>query len=445
LRISDYFSRLLLEICLNAFLKRLLGVNRFVLSPQEYKRVLLTGQLNFIFLLALLAFTLMDMAWGYLYPLPFNIAAILASVIVFFLNRQGQFLTARVLLVIAVNSISLYFTAVLSRDIGIFMFAICINVGVLAAFGYENLRAALMMILVSTAGFLMAMLHTFERLDRVDIASPAYAERNLIFGFLIATGSSVTVVYYLLRANHEFEASLLLKERYIAAKNRELIEVNTELDKFFYSASHDLRAPLTSMQGLIRLMEESQDIEELKQYSSLLKGRVENLEQFVRTITAYSSNARSEVQLQPVVLRDILREALENVRFYPKADSITIHLDVPASVVIQSDPTRLQIVFGNLIANSIKYHDFTKPNCFIAISHKVEGQSISIQIEDNGCGIPEEVLPRIFDMFYRGHSQSEGSGLGLYIVREALEKLGGSIDVKSVYGMGSTFTITLPS
>ena len=431
-------------IYLNAFLKRLLGVNRFVLSPQEYKRVLLTGQLNFIFVMALLAFTLMDIAWGYLYPLPFNIAAIFASILVFILNRQGHFLTARIFLALAVNTISLYFTAVLSRDIGIFMFAICISVGVLAAFGYENLRTALIMISVSSAGFLIAMFHTFERLDRIDIASPAYTERNLVFGFLIATGSSVTVVYYLLRANHEFEASLLLKERAIAEKNRELVEVNTELDKFFYSASHDLRAPLTSMKGLIGLMEETQDPEELKQYSALLKSRVENLEQFVRTITAYSSNARADLQRQPVVLRDILREALENVRFYPKADSITIRLDVPATLGIQSDPMRLQIVFGNLIANAIKYHDFTKPNCFIAITHKVEKESISIQIEDNGCGIPEEVVPRIFDMFYRGHSQSEGSGLGLYIVREALEKLGGSIDVKSVYGLGSTFTITLP-
>ena len=431
-------------IYLNAFLKSLLGVNRFVLSPQEYKRVLLTGQLNFIFVMALLAFTLMDVAWGYLYPLPFNIAAIFASILVFILNRQGHFLTARIFLALAVNTISLYFTAVLSRDIGIFMFAICINVGVLAAFGYENLRTALIMISVSSAGFLIAMFHTFERLDRVDIASAAYTERNLVFGFLIATGSSVTVVYYLLRANHEFEASLLLKERAIAEKNRELVEVNTELDKFFYSASHDLRAPLTSMKGLIGLMEETQDPEELKQYSALLKSRVENLEQFVRTITAYSSNARADLQRQPVVLRDILREALENVRFYPKADSITIRLDVPATLGIQSDPMRLQIVFGNLIANAIKYHDFTKSNCFIAITHKAEKESISIQIEDNGCGIPEEVVPRIFDMFYRGHSQSEGSGLGLYIVREALEKLGGSIDVKSVYGLGSTFTITLP-
>ena len=431
-------------IYLNAFLKSLLGVNRFVLSPQEYKRVLLTGQLNFIFVMALLAFTLMDVAWGYLYPLPFNIAAIFASILVFILNRQGHFLTARIFLALAVNTISLYFTAVLSRDIGIFMFAICINVGVLAAFGYENLRTALIMISVSSAGFLIAMFHTFERLDRVDIASPAYAERNLVFGFLIATGSSVTVVYYLLRANHEFEASLLLKERAIAEKNRELVEVNTELDKFFYSASHDLRAPLTSMKGLIGLMEETQDPEELKQYAALLKSRVENLEQFVRTITAYSSNARADLQRQPVVLRDILREALENVRFYPKADSITIRLDVPATLGIQSDPMRLQIVFGNLIANAIKYHDFTKPNCFIAITHKVEKESVSIQIEDNGCGIPEEVVPRIFDMFYRGHSQSEGSGLGLYIVREALEKLGGSIEAKSVYALGSTFTITLP-
>lgn len=398
-----------------------------------------------IFMATMMAFTVMDIIGGYTYPLPFNVAAILLASVAFFLNRKGYFLTARFLLALIVNVITLYFTAVLDRDMGLFMFAICINVGTLAAFGFENVKTALAMVGVSTLGFLFAMFHNFQRLDPADLANPHFTERNLLFGFLIAGTASVMVVYYLLQSNHHFETSLIRKEAFIDERNRELVLVNNELDKFFYSASHDLRAPLTSMQGLLDLMDQSNDPAEHKEYTKLLRGRVENLEQFVRTITAYSANAKAEVQCQQVVLRSIIREALEHVRFYPNASSIDIQLDIPHTLEIVSDPTRLQIIFGNLLANAIKYHDFTKAKPFIAIRQEAEPGAMRITIEDNGSGIPEDVLPRIFDMFYRGHRSSQGSGLGLYIVREALDKLKGKIDVESTYGQGTKFTVTLPS
>lgn len=424
--------------------KRLIGVNRFVLSPQEYKRVLLTGQLTVVTFLVLGAFSLMDALWGYRYPIPINLVAMVLLFGVLLLNRRGYFMTARLMLAGIVTAITLFFTAVLDRTMGLFQFALCINIGVLTVFGYENLKWAISFAAITTVLYLIALFHPYPRLERIDLADPAYAERNLFFGFVIASAASVTVVYYLLKINHDSEASLLKKERSISAKNEELTEVNTELDRFFYSVSHDLRAPLTSMQGILNLMEQARTPEEIKEYAGLLKGRVENLDQFVRSVTAYAGNARREVASEPVVLRSVFREVLENMRYYPNAEAINVTLDIPHELRITSDPMRLQIIFGNLITNAIKYHDYAKPSPFIHIGCEVNETTLSVRIQDNGSGIHEDALPRIFEMFYRGNGSSQGSGLGLYIVKEALDKIGGHIEVTSAYGEGTTFVIRLP-
>ncbi len=425
-------------------LRRLLGISRFVLSPQEYKRVLLTGQLNLLFFLSILAFTVMDVIWGYRFPIPFNLGAMACSVVVYLLHRQGKFFAARVLLAITANGITLLFASILDRNMGLYQFAICINVGLLAVFGYERARFAIGFIGLSSLLFIAALFHPFERIQRAGLADPAFLDRNLLFGFLIASAASATVVYYLLRINHHSEAELLEKERSISIKNEELREVNAELDRFFYSVSHDLRSPLTSMQGLLGLLETAQDQKEVSEYAALLRGRVENLDQFVRTVSSYASNARQEVQWQPVCLRQLFRDVLENVRFLPNAQAINITLDIPAHHELLADPTRLQIIFSNLIGNAIKYHDTAKPDPFIRIEMEQDTRSVTVRIEDNGSGIREDVLPRVFDMFYRGHDQSQGSGLGLYIVKEAIDKIGGHIAVESTYGQGSVFTVTLP-
>lgn len=422
----------------------LLGINHAVLSPQEYKRVLLTGQLNVLFFISLLAFTVMDLTWGYRFPIPYNVVALLGSVVVHVLHRKGYFFSARVVLAILANGITLFFTAVLDRSMGLYQFAICINVGILVAFGYERARFALLFIALSTLLFLAALFHPLPRINRVDLADPAFLDRNLMFGFLIASAASVSVVYYLLRINYKTETDLVAKEKSISVKNDELSEVNAELDRFFYSVSHDLRSPLTSLQGLLSLLEQTKDPKEIAEYVSMLRSRVDNLDQFVRTITTYAGNARQPLQCVPVKLADLLREVLENVRFLPQAHSIDIRVEVPHQLEIVSDPTRLQIIFGNLVTNAIKYHDPAKAKPFIHIKSVLQSEALVVRIEDNGVGITEDVLPRVFEMFYRGHENSQGSGLGLYIVAEAVSKLKGTVSVKSIASQGSVFTVTLP-
>jgi signal transduction histidine kinase len=205
-----------------------------------------------------------------------------------------------------------------------------------------------------------------------------------------------------------------------------------------------MRAPLTSIQGLIQLMEMSNDLPELKNYVTMLKGRAHSLEVFIGKISEYAQSGRQEEKWEKVILYSSMRECLENLRFYPHAHKIKVLLEIPDHLEIMSDAFRLQVIFGNLFSNAIKYHDFTKADPYIRIRHELLNGKIKIHIEDNGCGIREESLKSIFGMFYRVHRQVEGTGLGLFIVKEALEKLQGTIEVKSEYGAGTTFSISLP-
>ena len=112
--------------------------------------------------------------------------------------------------------------------------------------------------------------------------------------------------------------------------------------------------------------------------------------------------------------------------------------------VVKTDPERLKVILHNLIGNAIKYADITKSSPSIWIESFLEGRTLNLQVKDNGIGIEEPNQGHIFDMFFRGSDRSKGSGLGLFIVKETVNKLKGSISVKSEHAVGTTFEVRLP-
>ncbi|HQQ96465.1 MAG TPA: HAMP domain-containing sensor histidine kinase [Cyclobacteriaceae bacterium] len=423
-------------------LKAIFGINRYVLSTADYKRVLLVSQISVLFIFAMTLFTLVDVVSGYDRPLPYNLFAIASGIVVLILNRQGYFTSAMVVLTIAVQTVTMYFTAVLPTELGTYLIAIPINIGILAVYGNDRKWLAVGMLVVSFLLYYFLTFHSPFHWTDLEI-TPGYLERNLIVSYVVASIAAVVVVYYLMRVNRQVESRLTVKDASLQQRNQELQAANASLDKFFYSVSHDLRAPLTSMQGLIQLMRMSNDAAELKQYASMLNGRAENLDAFIRKIGDYSRNSQMAIKTDTINLRSLIRDNLENFRFYPHASSIRVMLEIPDQLMIQSDTFRLQEVFGNLISNAFKYYDPGKAS-FIRISSKLLGDKVQVAIEDNGMGIREEELPRVFDMFYRANRSTPGTGLGLFIVQETLQKLKGKIEVQSKFGKGTTFTVMLP-
>lgn len=235
------------------------------------------------------------------------------------------------------------------------------------------------------------------------------------------------------------EAEKLLKEQ-----NDELVKINSELDRFVYSASHDLRAPLMSIKGLLNMIQIDPERSNQDHYLKLIGHSVEKLDSFITDIIHYSRNARLEVQPQKVDFAKLTAEAIEALKYMDDAAAVKSIITIRQPHDFYSDPARLQIIFQNIISNAVRYFDKWKES-YLKISIDANEQHASIVLEDNGIGISKEYLDKIFKMFFRASANSKGSGLGLYIVKSAVEKLNGKIEVESVLGEGTTFKVMIPN
>lgn len=231
----------------------------------------------------------------------------------------------------------------------------------------------------------------------------------------------------------------------LAQRNADLQKAYDELDKFVYSASHDLRAPLMSVMGVVNLALMEKDVQSQNTYLDLIKQSVLKLDAFILSIIDYYKNARGAPVVQPINFNELVNDVKETILYMPGFDKIKHEINVKQTGVFKSDLIKLRIILNNLLTNAVKFQDPKKEAHKFTLDINATDESCKIVISDNGLGIKEKDIQNIFKMFYRGGVTASGSGIGLYIVHEAIVKLGGKIDVRSVYGEGATFEITLPS
>jgi ligand-binding sensor domain-containing protein/signal transduction histidine kinase len=225
---------------------------------------------------------------------------------------------------------------------------------------------------------------------------------------------------------------------------RQLDKTVFELDRFVYSASHDLSAPLKSILGLLHLARVENDIARLNEYHRYIEGSIYKLELVIKSLVDYSRNAHMELDLKPAKIRDLMQEVIEELIFLPESSSIHFYNNIDENIVLTTDYYRLKLIFQNIINNAIKYSDPSKKENYVIITCETFKNKLKIQISDNGIGIDNESLPKIFSMYFRATEKSKGSGLGLFIVRETVQKLNGKISVNSEKWNGSMFTLILP-
>jgi len=228
-------------------------------------------------------------------------------------------------------------------------------------------------------------------------------------------------------------------------KNRDLQKVNTELDSFVYRVSHDLRAPLTSILGLINLMKIETNKEKIAEYINLQERSVNKLDMFIKEIINLSRNSRLGITVSKIDFHELLDEVFESQNYTKSAENIDRSLQIEDNLEFYTDRQRLSIILNNLISNSLKYVDSNEEKPYVKVNVYAEGTNCNIEVSDNGIGISEVFLPKIFEMFYRATQEFTGSGLGLYIVKETIDRLKGKITVKSKTRVGSTFKAVLPN
>ena len=228
-------------------------------------------------------------------------------------------------------------------------------------------------------------------------------------------------------------------------RNIELQKANEELDKFVYSASHDLRAPLMSVLGIVNLALLEDDLVSQNEYLELIRKSVKKLDTFIINIIDYYKNARGVPELNNVDFEELVTEVQATIQYLPEYGNLKITTDINQAGNFRSDVMKLRIILNNLINNAVKFQDNAKEISYINITVDATQTEAKITIEDNGMGIREMDQDKIFKMFYRAGATNSGSGIGLYIVHEAVSKLEGTIKITSTFGEGSIFEITIPS
>jgi signal transduction histidine kinase len=272
------------------------------------------------------------------------------------------------------------------------------------------------------------------------------------FFLLCILSAGTLIVISIIWANIRYkkrreELTLLIQERTNALRltNEELSIRNNELDRFVYSASHDLSAPLKSILGLIAIAKMEKPSPAIDNYLDLMNRSVLKLDSFIRDIIAYSRNARLPINKTNIDFSTMIQSIWSDHQFTPNVNKIKLEITNNLRSELWTDETRLKIIFNNLISNAIKFHRLERgENLFIKITAAELPDRFEFTVEDNGTGIPEPAKDKIFNMFYRATEKVQGSGLGLYILKEAVLKLGGTVSVDATLGEGSTFTITLP-
>ena len=244
---------------------------------------------------------------------------------------------------------------------------------------------------------------------------------------------------------HEIET----REHELEKMNKALVEINSELDTFLYRSSHDLISPVKSVQGLISLLKISKENENLDIEADYLIGlmdsSIKRLENILLEISAYVKTSKREPIKSQFLLKDLINEVWAEVEFMEGASVIDFKLKVDEALQIESDRNRWKMVISNLVTNAIKYSDQKKEYQFIAISVKEEHDLINLAVEDNGQGIEKQYHCRLFEMFFRASDTSNGTGLGLFLVKKVVESLKGTITLESEFQVSTKVQIVIPT
>jgi PAS domain S-box-containing protein len=232
----------------------------------------------------------------------------------------------------------------------------------------------------------------------------------------------------------------------IQLTSKALRQRNEELKTLIYRVSHDLKGPLASMLGLFQVIEQTEvDFTMLQYYVSLIKQSADKLNTTLTGLLEIGITDRGKIEVQKFDITQVIADIIDSFANYPNRDQIEMTLEAEPPVLFTSSEKLCRSIIQNLVENGIKYHNPRNDLSFLKISAKNARGGIDLIVKDNGEGMDKSVLDRAFDMFFRGNQSSSGSGLGLFIVKTNVEKLGGDLKIKSKPKEGTEVRIYLPS
>lgn len=231
----------------------------------------------------------------------------------------------------------------------------------------------------------------------------------------------------------------------LETQNHRIKKMNSVLDRFLYSVSHEFRTPICNGLGLINLARTTNEEHDKTDILDKLEFTIRNLDDMLQNIGVFSDISRLELSQRETDIREVFDDAVDQTRLLGGTQGVELTIEVKQAAPLISDRTRLAIVLRNLISNGIKFRDLRKDQQFVQLTATIDADNVKLDVRDNGRGIKEEYLDKIFDVFYKVNSTSEGSGLGLFMVREIVESMGGKFNVQSRYESGTVFHVQFPN
>lgn len=229
------------------------------------------------------------------------------------------------------------------------------------------------------------------------------------------------------------------------AKNakEDLLYKNRELNTFIYKASHDLRSPIASLIGLIKVAQLEFTNETICNYLKMMDQTSVRLDKILRTLMDMISIKQEEPHYSTVKFAAIVQRVIESKK-YSEIHTLDISLDFDKDATLKTDTELLVLIMENLVENALKFRDTNKVKCELKISLIQFPHKNQIIVRDNGLGILKDFQSKVFDMFYRANDTFPGSGLGLYIVKNFVEKLQGRLSLKTEFCVGTSVLVELP-
>jgi signal transduction histidine kinase len=243
------------------------------------------------------------------------------------------------------------------------------------------------------------------------------------------------------QANAVISAANINLRQTVVQTNYKLQNVNYELDTFLYHTSHDLRQPLVNFTGIVEVARISVKEKEALYLFDLVGQIANKMDKMLRKMQIIN-HIYADTNLKTLANLDNVLENLEQ-QFKDELAQVDYQVSNQITYPILINPYLLSVILTNLVENSLCYQKQCPPSISLTIYQ--EAEILNIIVKDNGEGIPEELLDKIFEMYFRGSENSKGNGLGLYIVKKAIEQLNGSITVESLLNKGTTFLITIPT
>ena len=217
------------------------------------------------------------------------------------------------------------------------------------------------------------------------------------------------------------------------------------VERFIYSCSHELKSPIASMQGLLEIMRYHPHHSETAACIDLMSICTNRMSTMVHSLEEYMINAKRDVFLEKVKGDDLVHNVLNRFNETLRRQRIKVETIIQQTSTWITDAHRANVVLDNLVSNAVIFQDPLKQDKRIRIRLNVKPSNAMLEVSDNGIGISKDIRKKIFQLFYRGHDQSQGSGLGLFLVQNIASKMNAKVSLKSTENIGTSFKVIAPN